>query len=179
MKLKYFNEIKRSMEFISKNKKVIFLGQAVRYPGTAMFNTLKDIPNKKKIELPVAEEMQLGMTLGMALKGFIPISIYPRWNFLLSATNQLINHLDKIKEISNNEFAPKIIIRTSVGSIRPLNPQCQHVGDFTKFFSMACKNINIIKLNKPSEIFHSYKEALLGKNKISLIVEVADYYNEK
>ena len=179
MKLKYFNEIKRSMEFISKNKKVIFLGQAVRYPGTAMFNTLKDIPNKKKIELPVAEEMQLGMTLCMALNGFIPVSIYPRWNFLLSATNQLVNHLDKIKEISDYQINPKIIIRTSVGSIRPLNPQCQHTGDFSSFFTKICKNINIVKLDKPSNIFKSYKKAVEGKNNINLLVEVADYYNEK
>lgn len=179
MNLKYFNELKKSMEYISKYKKTIFLGQAVTYPGTAMFNTLKDIDDIKKIELPVAEEMQMGITLGMALKGYVPISIYPRWNFLLSATNQLVNHLDKIKEISDNQFDPKIIIRTSVGSIRPLNPQCQHVGDFTNFFKKICKNINIVKLNRPSEIFSSYKKALLGENKINLIVEMADYYNEK
>ena len=47
------------------------------------------------IELPVAEEMQMGMSFGMSLDGTIPISIYPRWNFLLCAINQLVNHLDK------------------------------------------------------------------------------------
>lgn len=179
MKLEYFNELKKSMEYISKHKKVVFLGQAVNYPGTAMFNTLKNIPKNKKIELPVAEEMQLGMTLGLSLHGYIPVSIYPRWNFLLSATNQLVNHLDKIKEISDNEFKPKIIIRTSVGSVRPLNPQCQHVGDFSNFFKKICKNINVIKLNNSSDIFKSYSSVLKGKSKINLIVEVADYYNEK
>ena len=47
-------------------------------PGTAMTNTLVNVD--KKIELPVAE-MQMGMTLGMLMEGFVPISIYPRWNF--------------------------------------------------------------------------------------------------
>ena len=47
--MKYFDEIKRSMEYLAKNKNTIFLGQAVSVPGTAMFNTLKDI--NKKIEL--------------------------------------------------------------------------------------------------------------------------------
>ena len=102
------------MEYLAKNKNTIFLGQAVSVPGTAMFNTLKDI---NKIELPVAEEMQMGMSLGMALEGYIPVTIYPRWNFLLLATNQLMNHLDKISEISNNKINPQIIIRTAVGSI--------------------------------------------------------------
>ena len=45
------------MNFISKQK-VIFIGQAVQYPGTAMYNTLNNI-NNKKFELPVAEEMQM------------------------------------------------------------------------------------------------------------------------
>ena len=81
MSLKYFSELKRSMEYLAKNKKTYFLGQATVYPGTAMFNTLKDINNSKKIELPVAEEMQMGMTLGFMLDGKTPITIYPRFNF--------------------------------------------------------------------------------------------------
>ena len=93
--MKYFDELKRSMDWLGKKNNTIFLGQAVACPGTAMSNTLKDINKKKLIELPVAEEMQMGMSFGMSLDGTIPISIYPRWNFLLCAINQLINHVDK------------------------------------------------------------------------------------
>ena len=46
-----------------------FSGQAVEYPGTAMTNTLKNVP-KKLIEIPVAEEMQLGISNGLALNNF-------------------------------------------------------------------------------------------------------------
>ena len=95
--MKYFQELKKSMNYLAQNEKTIFLGQAVKVPGTAMRNTLKEINSKKLIELPVAEEMQMGMTNGFAINGFIPVSIFPRWNFLLLAMNQLINHLDKIK----------------------------------------------------------------------------------
>ena len=62
-----------------------------------MSNTLKGISKKKLLELPVAEELQMGVTLGLSMDGNIPISIYPRWNFLLYAVNQLINHVDKFK----------------------------------------------------------------------------------
>ena len=176
--MKYFDEIKKSMEYIAKKEKSIFIGQAVQVPGTAMFNTLRDINLKKKIELPVAEEMQMGITLGLALEGFIPISIYPRWNFLLLATNQIVNHLDKISEISNGSFKPQAIIRTAVGSVRPLDPQSQHKGDFTDAFKKMCKNIDIYKITEPKDVFKTYKKAL-KKKRISLIVEVADFYNEK
>jgi pyruvate/2-oxoglutarate/acetoin dehydrogenase E1 component len=177
--MKYFNEIKKSMEYLSKNKKTIFLGQAVSVPGTAMYNTLKDINKKKLLEMPVAEEMQMGITLGLALEGYIPVSIYPRWNFLILATNQLVNHLDKISEISNNKLNPQIIIRTAVGSKRPLDPQSQHKGDFTKPFKMMCKNIDFYLLKNTKDIFKTYTKVLKNKKKISLIVEIADYYNEK
>ena len=88
----------------------------------------------------------MGVTLGMALNGLIPVSIY-QMEFLLLAVNQL-NHIDKINDISDGEFDPRIIIRTAVGSKRPLNPQSQHLGDFTKFLKESCKNINVQKLNK-------------------------------
>ena len=54
--MKYFDELKRSMEFLAEKKDTIFIGQAVEVPGTAMSNTLKNINKKKLIELPVAEK---------------------------------------------------------------------------------------------------------------------------
>ena len=142
--MKYFDELKKSMSFLGKKKNVIFIGQAVEYPGTAMYNTLTDIPSKKKYELPVAEEMQMGITIGLAMNGLIPVSIYPRWNFLLLATNQLVNHLDKINKMSNGNYKTKAIIRTSIGSERPLHPQHQHVGDFSDSIQKICKNVDYI-----------------------------------
>ena len=178
--MKYFDEMRRAMNYLAKNKKTIFIGQAVAVPGTTMSNTLTEINSNKLIELPVAEEMQMGITVGLALNGDIPISIYPRWNFLLLAMNQLINHLDKINIMSNNGYKVKAIIRTSVGSQRPLNPQHQHIGDFTEAVKKMCTTIDIIKLNEPKDIFPSYEKALNRRDgKSTLLVEFGDYYNEK
>ena len=145
-----------------------------------MSNTLSDINKKKLMELPVAEEMQMGITTGLALNGDIPVSIFPRWNFLLYAMNQLINHLDKVNVMSNNEFKVKTIIRTGVGSQRPLHPQFQHIGAFTEEVKKMCDSIEVIKLNEPEEIFPSYQKALTRKDgKSTILVEFGDFYNEK
>lgn len=176
--MKYFDELKRSMEYLAKDERTVFLGQAVAVPGTGMSNTLKDISQDKLIELPVAEEMQMGMSLGMALHGRIPISIYPRWNFLLCAVSQLINHVDKLSLMS--KYKANVIIRTSIGSERPLHPQCQHVGDFTDAFKLMCKTVEIIRLDEPDQIFPAYEKALLrDDNRSTILVEWGDYYNEK
>jgi len=178
--MKYFEELKKSMEYLASNKKTIFIGQAVEVPGTAMSNTLKNINKNKLLELPVAEEMQMGMTIGLALNGNIPVSIYPRWNFLLLAMNQLVNHLDKINIMSNSGFKVKTIIRTGIGSQRPLHPQYQHIGDFTEGVKKMCTTVDIIKLNETDEIFPAYEKALNREDgKSTILVEYGDYYNEK
>ncbi len=178
--MKYFEELKKSMEFMAKYEKSIFIGQAVVDPGTAMSNTLKNIKKSKRIELPVAEEMQMGMTIGLLMSGNVPVSIYPRWNFLLLAINQLVNHLDKLNIMTNHGYKSKAIIRTSIGSVRPLHPQFQHVGDFTNPIKKMCKNMNVVKLIEPNQIFKEYKKAFLRKDGVStILVEYGDYYNEK
>ena len=53
--LKYKKELIRSMNYLAKNKKTIFIGQAVEVPGTSMSNTLKGINPNKLLELPVAK----------------------------------------------------------------------------------------------------------------------------
>ena len=176
--MKYFDELKRAMEMLAGDPRVIFMGQAVEYAGTAMSNTLKDVPKEQLLEMPVFEDTQMGMTLGLALAGYIPVSIYPRWNFLICATNQLVNHVDKITLMS--DYKPRIIIRTGIGSERPLHPQHQHVGDYTDAYRLLCPNIDIIRLEEPRHVYDAYCTAYLRQDgKATVLVEYGDYYNEK
>lgn len=178
--MKYFDELKRSMEYLAADPRVVFMGQAVAVPGTAMSNTLKGVDPSKLIELPVAEEMQMGMTTGMALAGQVPVSIFPRWNFLLCGMSQLINHLDKIQAMSDGGFKAKAIVRTGVGSERPLHPQHQHVGDFTDAVRSMCSTVEVIRLDEPEDIFPAYQRALVRDDgRSTLLVEWGDYYSEK
>ena len=178
--LKYFDELKRSMEYLAGDPRTVFLGQAVARAGTAMSNTLKDVSLERKIELPVDEDMQMGMTNGLALQGSLPVSIFPRWNFFLLATNQLVNHLDKFSEMSNGGYQPKVIIRTSIGSERPLHPGHQHVGDYTDAYRKMLKNVEVIRLEESEDIFPAYEKAYMRKdNKSTVLVEYGDFYNEK
>jgi len=177
---KYFDELERTMQWLGQQPDTMFLGQAVEYKGTAMANTLVNVPREKLLEMPVDEEMQMGITNGLAIGGTVPISIYPRWNFLLLAANQLVNHLDRMPEFTHGEYIPKVIIRTGIGSERPLHPQAQHVGDFTDGFRKILKNIEIIRLEEPGDIFPAYQKAYTrADGKSTLIVEYGDYYGEK
>ena len=168
------------MTYLGQDYRTIFLGQAVAFPGTAMTGTLVDVPKAKLVEFPVAEEMQLGASIGLALDGFVPITIYPRWNFLLLALNQLVGHLDKLKAMSQGGYQPKVIIRTGIGSQRPLHPQHQHVGDYTDAIQAMLINTDVIRLDEPEQVFSAYEKALTREDGRSTIVcEWGDFYAEK
>jgi pyruvate/2-oxoglutarate/acetoin dehydrogenase E1 component len=176
----YFQELQKAMTLLSSHPKTIFLGQAVLYEGTGLYDSLKHIPEEKRIELPVAEYFQCGLVNGMAIAGMIPVSIFPRWNFLLVGVDQIVNHLDKFIEMSDGKLFPKVIIRVAVGSERPIDPQCQHKGNFSDAFRLMTKNIEIIELFEPDQIVPAYEKALLREDKINtILVEYADFAKEK
>lgn len=174
----YKDELTRAMEILGQNPKTVFLGQSVACPGNAIFKTLEKVPFEKRLEMPIIEDCQMGMSIGLSLEGFIPITIFPRMDFLILAINQLVNHLDKIKEMSNNHFNPKIIIRTSIGATKPLYPGLQHCSDYTEALKIMLKNVNVVRLENSEDIFPEYKKALESE-KSTILIEISDLYDSK
>lgn len=177
---KYFNELKRAMSLLAEHPNTIFIGQAVEYEGTGLYDSLKHLPKHKKMEFPVAEYLQSGIVNGMAIEGMIPVSIFPRWNFLLMGTDQIVNHLDKFSLMSRGGCCPKAIIRVAVGSERPVDPQDQHKGNFSEAFRLMCKTLDIIELIEPEDIVPSYEKALNRTDgRSTILVEFGDFSKEK
>ncbi len=176
----YKDELVRSMEWLSQKEDTLFIGQSVKYSGNAIFNTLKTVDPIKTIEVPVFEDMQMGLSAGLALEGFVPITCYPRFDFLILACNQLVNHLDKIDYMSKGLMRPRVIIRTSIGAKKPLDGGIQHTQDHTEAFRKLLDDIDVILLNDPDEIFPAFKHAYnRDDSKSTLIIEWGDYYNDK
>jgi pyruvate/2-oxoglutarate/acetoin dehydrogenase E1 component len=175
--MKYLEELNKSMQWLAEQE-CYFIGQSTRYPGTGLYWTIKDIPERQRIELPVQEDMQMGMSIGMALEGLNVVSIYPRMDFLILALNQLVNHLDKIEEMSDGQFKPRVIIRTAIGSVKPLFPGPQHNQDISEALKLMCKNINIVKLDDPTKVFEEYKKAFYNE-KSTILIEIPDLYSQE
>lgn len=172
----YNDALKEAMNWLAAQEKTIILGQAVCYAGTGCYESLTEVPADKKIEFPVAENFQIGVSTGLAINGFIPVSVVPRWNFLLCATDQIVNHLDKMSAMSDGSCTPNVIIRVAVGSENPIDPQDQHKGNFAQAFRMMCKNIDIVELHYVSDILSAYQHAYSRTDgKSTILVEFPDY----
>ena len=156
----YLNEVNRSMAFLAEHPQTLFVGQAVKYPGTAVTHQLTTIHTNKKLEFPVAEDFQAGFCLGLAIEGYIPVCIYPRFNFVLLAANQIVNHIDKWALMTKNMSHPKIIFKIVIGSDTPLDPGYQHKADYTAPFKQMCDFIDIIELSNANDVFPAYEKAL-------------------
>ena len=176
--MKYVDHLVKSMEFLAEDERTIFIGQSVKYSGNSIFNTLKTISNDRKIETPVFEETQMGLSIGLAMEGFIPVTCYPRFDFLLLAVNQLVNHLDKMKEMTWGNFDPRVIIRTSIGAKVPLDGGLQHTQDHTEAFKHLLDNVNVVLLDNKEDIIPAYKNAL-SKCGIHILVEYPELYYSK
>ena len=173
--LTYFDELTKAMTWLGERPDTIFLGQSIAYPGNAIYKTLSGVPMEKRLELPVAEEMQMGMSIGMALTGKTVISIYPRFDFLLLAMNQLVNHLDKLEEFTHGQYHAKVIIRVGIGATKPLYPGVQHCGDYTEALVKLLKNMWLGRLRRAQDVVPAYMLAY-GNGKSSLIIEDMDLY---
>ncbi len=170
----YNQKLKEAMNWLATKSDTIFLGQAVCYAGTGCYESLIEIPDNKKMEFPVAENLQLGVSTGLAINGFVPVSVVPRWNFLLCATDQIVNHLDKLSSLSDGQCNPKVIIRVAVGSEKPVDPQDQHKGNFSQSFRLMCKNIDVVECCNPYSILENYKYAY-NNTRSTIVVEFPDY----
>lgn len=156
----YGDALKDAMTLCASYPNAVFIGQAVACEGTSMFRSLVDVPQRQRVELPVVEDLQMGMATGIALAGGLPICIYPRINFLLLAVNQLVLHLDKLPLYSDGGYRPKVIIRTAVGATEPMHPGAQHVGDYTESLHSMLQTVITERLWSADQILPAYRAAL-------------------
>ena len=175
---KYKDELIKGMEWLGEKEDTIFLGQSVSYSGNAIYNTLKTLPEEKRLEVPVFEEVQMGMSTGMAMNGLVPISCFPRFDFLMRCMDALVNHLDKMQSMTEFNYRPKVIMRTSIGSTNPLNGGVQHTQDYTKEMKTMLKEVKVVLLDEPEDIMPEIEKAYHRVGS-TLLIEHGDYYNDK
>ena len=128
--MSYKDELTKANTQLALDPKTRFIGYGLK-KGRAL-GTLKEVADSQIIEMPVAENLMMGFAIGLSLNGYLPVVFIERMDFLMNAMDAMVNHLDKIKKISDGEFFPKVIIRCIVGNTdKPLYTGVTHTQDFT------------------------------------------------
>lgn len=165
------------MKQLGNRNDTIFLGQQVANYAGSFYGSLEDVPENKIREMPITEELQTGIAIGLALEGYLPISIYQRIDFLPRACDQLVNHLDIMKKLTCGKYNPKVLIRTIVGSKEPLDAGLQHTKNLTEGFKKLLSNIDVVEVKTPEAVDLIYNSAL-EKDKSTIIVEHMKLYDK-
>ena len=133
--MKYKDIITNGMDFLAKQDKTVFIGEGLINAGH-IYGTMTNVPKDKCVEMPIAENLIMGVGMGLSMGGYIPIIVFQRMDFMLNAADCIINHLALAIQFSGGVLRLPLIIRCIVGSqSKTFDVGQQHRHDFTSFFS--------------------------------------------
>lgn len=173
----YKDLLTHEMTRIAQDDRVRFIGYNTAC-GHRFNGTLVNVPKDRCIEMPVAENLIMGVAMGMALEGFIPIVCFERMDFLLACADAIINHLDKLPRLSGEQFFFPLIIRTCVGDNAPLHAGPQHTGDYTDLFAKNTR-IEVVWIGDVRDIQSAYKPIPTSVYGPKIMVEYKELYDCK
>ena len=154
-KLSYKEAIKEAMTDLG-NSGCTFHGYSI-VPGDAM-GSLSEVPSSQKFETPVAENLMVGLAIGMSFEGYKPVVYFERHDFMLCAADAICNHMDKIERISHGEFKVPVILKTVVDDGGLFYSGPTHSQDLTKTFQEMV-DFPVIDTHSPEEVLAAYKYA--------------------
>ena len=173
----YKDQLTEATTLLATKYKYYIIGQGTLDGGHGMSTTIDSIIKNQCVELPVFEETQTGIALGMAVAGTNVMSIYPRFDFFISGLNQLVNHSDKIKSMSHSKFNPNLIFRVGVGAKVPLDAGPQHTNNYTKQLKEMLTSIEVhelVKGSSPKKVF----DKIISAGGIHLLIEYYEFYGD-
>lgn len=150
----------------------IFIGYSI-IPGDAM-GTLKNVPQDQKIETPVAENLMVGLAIGMSFEGFKPVVYFERHDFMLVAADAIGNHVDKIERISHGEFKCPVVLKTVIDDGGLFYSGPTHSQNFTKVFAELV-DFPVLEPHTPEEALNMYRYAKDSDSPV-MIVEHKSYH---
>lgn len=117
--MEYIDAIRLAMkEEMEKDESVFVLGEDVGVKG-GVFTTTKGLIEQfgedRVLDTPLAESAIAGVAIGAAMVGMKPIAEMQYSDFMLPATNQIINEAAKIRYRSNNDWSCPVVVRAPIG----------------------------------------------------------------
>lgn len=172
--MKYKEALKLSMEKLADDPLVRFVGYNTLF-GRAN-GTLVNVTDAQCIETTVAENLMAGMAIGLSITGYKPIVYIERCDFIFNALDAIVNHLDKIEQMSKGEFAPKVAIRIVIGAKKnPLFTGITHTQDYTDVLQRLV-SFPVIKVTTPQEVIDTYDKVNEWKSSY-IVLEERDLYD--
>lgn len=116
----FVDAINRALgEALAENNKTLIFGQDVARGKGGVFTATRGLTERfgdeRCFNAPLAEASIIGVSIGLALRGFRPIPEIQFADYIWTAMMQIRNELATIRYRSNNNFNAPVVIRVPVG----------------------------------------------------------------
>lgn len=101
-----------------RNGNMVVLGEDVGRDGGVFRATeglLDEFGSERVVDTPLSEDGIVGMALGMALYGLLPVAEIQFMDFIYPAFNQIVSELAKFRYRSGGQYPAHVVIRTPYG----------------------------------------------------------------
>lgn len=111
----YGESINHGFQYLLSNHKNVFtIGQGLWSPwyvGNSMTDLDKKFGKSRVMDTPVSEDACTAAAIGASLCGYRPIVIHPRVDFMILATNSIVNQAAKWSHMLGGKAHPAVTIR--------------------------------------------------------------------
>ncbi|MES2217076.1 MAG: thiamine pyrophosphate-dependent enzyme [Pseudomonadota bacterium] len=166
-------------DLMSKNSKILFIGEDVKSPYNGAFKISKDLSSlfpDQVFNTPISEAAIVGLGCGLALNGFWPIVEIMFGDFITLAFDQILNHISKFQYVYNEQVSIPLIIRTPMGGGRGYG--ATHSQTLDKHF-MGIPGIKIIAINNLIHPRCVYQPLLTDNTMPVIVMENKILYTKK
>lgn len=109
-------KLNRLFRLLLEDKRYLLLGQSIRDPYGGAAKVTRGLSNgfdSQVIDCPISEAAMIGISTGLSMQGFIPITEIMFSDFLTLCTDQLFNIATKLRELHGIDI--RMTIRTMEG----------------------------------------------------------------
>lgn len=161
---------------MEENQKVIFIGEDILDPYGGAFKVARGLSTRfpdRVYPTPISEAAILGISNGLALRGYIPVVEIMFGDFIGLAFDQILNHLSKFKSMYNGQVNPHLVIRTPMGGYRGYGPT--HSQSLEKFL-IGIPNIKVLYPSHIHNLKIMIKKAIIDDHGPIIFLENKSMY---
>jgi len=155
---------------MERDASVIVMGMGVDDPK-GIFGTTRGLVDRfgreRVFDTPLSEDGMTGVAIGAALAGLKPVHVHIRMDFLLLATNQVVNMAAKARYMWGGQVSVPIVIRAVIGRSWGQGPQ--HSQALHSFF-MHVPGLKVVAPTTPYDAKGALIQAIRDRDPV-LVVE--------
>jgi pyruvate dehydrogenase E1 component beta subunit len=156
-------------EEIERDPRVFCLGEDIAVPGgwggafTVTLGLEQKFPDRM-INTPIAELGLFGVACGAAMMGMRPIADVQYGDFLLLATDQIVNNIAKFRYMSGGQITMPLVMRAPVGAT---GRGSQHAQNLERYF-IGVPGLKVVAVSNAYDAKGILKSAVRDDNPVMI-----------